>query len=79
DKVRMVDTREQKGRLAAVPLVTRDEHPMSADVNLCYRVVDPRAATYEVADYALGIEQLARSALRRQERGGGRRAPGAQR
>ncbi len=66
DTIRRVDLGEQLIRLPAVPLVSRDRQALLAEADLSYRVVDPRAASYEIGDYALGVEQTLRGVLRNQ-------------
>ncbi|MDP9863566.1 MULTISPECIES: SPFH domain-containing protein [Streptosporangium] len=61
---RTVDLREQIVSFPPQPVSTSDNLVVSADTVVCFQVVDPRAATYGVADFRAGIEQLAVATLR---------------
>jgi regulator of protease activity HflC (stomatin/prohibitin superfamily) len=66
DRLRLVDLREQVISISAAAVKTRDDATASVDVVVYAQVVDPRAATYEVSDYRVGIEQLVITTLRNQ-------------
>jgi regulator of protease activity HflC (stomatin/prohibitin superfamily) len=48
---------------------TRDDRQVWVDATVALKVVDPRRASYDIADYRAGIVQLARTAVRRQVAG----------
>jgi regulator of protease activity HflC (stomatin/prohibitin superfamily) len=59
DRIRVfVDMRERELRLERVPFRTADGGGVEVDGVLHYRVIDARAAAYEVADVDVGVEQL---------------------
>lgn len=65
DKVRSkVDMREQVWSSPPQPVITSDNLVVSIDTVLYFRVVDARAATYEIASFLQGIEQLTVTTLR---------------
>ncbi|MGC5009467.1 SPFH domain-containing protein [Streptosporangium sp. DT93] len=65
DRVRdVVDLRERAVSFPPRPVVTRDHLVVSVDVAVWFRVVDARAATYEIANFLLAVEQLTVTALR---------------
>jgi regulator of protease activity HflC (stomatin/prohibitin superfamily) len=65
DRVRdMVDLREQVVSFAPQPVITEDNLVVSIDTVIYFQVTDPKAATYEIADYIQGIEQLTVTTLR---------------
>lgn len=64
DRLRLVDLREEVISLSAIPVKTRDDATASVDVVVYAQVVDPRAATYEIGNYRVGIEQAATTMLR---------------
>ncbi|GAA2880676.1 SPFH domain-containing protein [Streptosporangium fragile] len=59
-----VDLRRQVVSFPAQPLVTADNLAVSADTVVYFRVVDARAATYEIANFLLAVEQLVVTTLR---------------
>jgi regulator of protease activity HflC (stomatin/prohibitin superfamily) len=64
DRVRAkVDMREQVLRLDPQQVVTSDGIPVDIGVVLYYRVVEPRAALYQVANFITAIAELARTTL----------------
>ena len=63
DRIRTVDLSEKHAYLSQVPLVTADATVL-AEGDVCYAVVDARAATYEVADHREAVRQLAVTTLR---------------
>ena len=65
DKVRSrVDLREQVVSFPPQPVITEDNLVVSIDSVIYFQVTDPRAATYEIANYLTGIEQLTVTTLR---------------
>jgi regulator of protease activity HflC (stomatin/prohibitin superfamily) len=65
DRVRdMIDLREQVVSFDPQPVITEDNLVVSIDSVIYFQVTDPKAATYEIADYILGIEQLTVTTLR---------------
>lgn len=65
DKVRSrVDLREQVVSFPPQPVITEDNLVVSIDSVIYFQVTDPRAATYEIANYLMGIEQLTVTTLR---------------
>jgi regulator of protease activity HflC (stomatin/prohibitin superfamily) len=65
DRVRTrVDMREQVASFPPQPVITEDNLVVSIDTVIYFQVTDPKAATYEIADYLLGIEQLTVTTLR---------------
>jgi regulator of protease activity HflC (stomatin/prohibitin superfamily) len=65
DRVRSrIDLREQVVSFTPQPVITEDNLVVHIDTVLYFQVTDPRAATYEIANYILGIEQLTVNTLR---------------
>ncbi|HLS48867.1 MAG TPA: SPFH domain-containing protein [Actinomycetaceae bacterium] len=65
DKVRAgVDLREQVVSFPPQPVITSDNLVVSIDTVIYFQVTDPKAATYEIANYITGIEQLTVTTLR---------------
>jgi regulator of protease activity HflC (stomatin/prohibitin superfamily) len=65
DRVRQkVDMREQVVSFPPQPVITEDNLVVSIDSVIYYQVTDPKSATYEIANYLLGIEQLTVTTLR---------------
>src|ERR671930_17805 len=65
DRVReMIDLREQVVSFDPQPVITEDNVVVSIDTVIYFQVTDPKAATYEVANYIQGIEQLTVTTLR---------------
>ncbi|NUS72645.1 MAG: SPFH/Band 7/PHB domain protein [Corynebacteriales bacterium] len=65
DRVRpMIDLREQVVSFPPRPVITEDNLVVNIDTVLYFQVTDPRAATYEIANYIQGIEQLTVTTLR---------------
>jgi regulator of protease activity HflC (stomatin/prohibitin superfamily) len=65
DRVRdMIDLREQVVSFAPQPVITEDNLVVSIDTVIYFQVTEPRAATYEIANYIQGIEQLTVTTLR---------------
>src|SRR6185369_10692359 len=65
DRVRArVDLREQVVSFAPQPVITEDNLVVHIDTVLYFQVTDPRAATYEIANYIQALEQLTVTTLR---------------
>src|ERR1700757_331486 len=65
DRVKpLVDLREQVVSFQPQPVITEDNLVVSIDTVLYFQVTDPKAATYEIANYIQGIEQLTVTTLR---------------
>jgi regulator of protease activity HflC (stomatin/prohibitin superfamily) len=65
DRIRdMIDLREQVVSFAPQPVITEDNLVVSIDSVIYFQVTDPKAATYEIADYIQAIEQLTVTTLR---------------
>src|SRR3954464_13796022 len=54
----MIDLREQVVSFPPQPVITEDNLVVNIDSVIYYQVTDPRAATYEIANYIAAIEQL---------------------
>jgi regulator of protease activity HflC (stomatin/prohibitin superfamily) len=65
DRVRgPIDLREQVVSFDPRPVITEDNLVVSIDTVIYFQVNDPKAATYEIADYIQAIEQLTVTTLR---------------
>jgi regulator of protease activity HflC (stomatin/prohibitin superfamily) len=65
DRVRStVDLREQVVSFPPQPVITSDNLVVSIDTVIYFQPTDPKAATYEIANYIQGIEQLTVTTLR---------------
>ncbi len=65
DRVRpLIDLREQVVSFPPQPVITEDNLTVSIDSVIYFQVTDPKAASYEIADYILAIEQLTVTTLR---------------
>ena len=65
DRIRAkVDLREQVVSFAPQPVITEDNLVVHIDTVLYFQVIDPKAATYEIANFIQGIEQLTVTTLR---------------
>jgi len=65
DRVRpLIDLREQVVSFPPQPVITEDNLVINIDTVIYFQVTDPKAATYEIADYIGGIEQLTVTTLR---------------
>ncbi|MGH3391700.1 MAG: SPFH domain-containing protein [Actinomadura sp.] len=65
DQIRSsVDTREQVISFPPQPVITSDNLVVNIDTVIYYEVTDPRAATYEIANFLTAIEQLTVTTLR---------------
>src|SRR5436305_9935936 len=65
DRIRsVIDLREQVVSFPPQPVITEDNLVVSIDTVIYFQVTDPKAATYEVANYIQAIEQLTVTTLR---------------
>jgi regulator of protease activity HflC (stomatin/prohibitin superfamily) len=65
DRVRdMIDLREQVVSFPPQPVITEDNLVVSIDTVIYFQVTEPKAATYEMANYIQAIEQLTVTTLR---------------
>src|SRR4029453_5911547 len=65
DRVKpLIGLREQVVSFPPQPVITEDNLTVNIDSVIYYQVTDPKAATYEIADYIAGIEQLTVTTLR---------------
>ena len=65
DRLRpLIDLREQVTSFKPQPVITEDNLVVSIDTVIYFQVTDPKAATYEIANYIAGIEQLTVTTLR---------------
>ena len=65
DRVRSrIDLREQVVSFAPQPVITEDNLVVHIDTVLYFQVTDPRAATYEIANFIQALEQLTVTTLR---------------
>ncbi len=65
DRIReMIDMREQVVSFDPQPVITEDNLVVSIDSVIYFQVTDPKAATYEIANYIQAIEQLTVTTLR---------------
>jgi regulator of protease activity HflC (stomatin/prohibitin superfamily) len=65
DRIRdMIDLREQVVSFPPQPVITEDNLVVSIDTVIYFQVTDPKAATYEIANFIQGIEQLTVTTLR---------------
>src|SRR5436190_8635903 len=60
----LIDLREQVVSFPPQPVITEDNLVVNIDTVIYFQVTDPRAATYEIANYIAGIEQLTVTTLR---------------
>jgi regulator of protease activity HflC (stomatin/prohibitin superfamily) len=60
----MIDLREQVVSFEPQPVITEDNLVVSIDSVIYFQVTDPKAATYEIADFIRAIEQLTVTTLR---------------
>src|SRR5690349_17624768 len=56
--------RERVGSFPPQPVITMDNLLVGIDTVIYFQVTDPRAATYEVANYITAVEQLTVTTLR---------------
>lgn len=65
DRVRpFIDLREQVVSFPPQPVITKDNLVVGIDTVIYFQVTDPRAATYEIANYVAAVEQLTITTLR---------------
>ncbi|MHA3703918.1 SPFH domain-containing protein [Jatrophihabitans sp. YIM 134969] len=65
DRMRpMLDLREQVVSFPPQPVITSDNLTVAVDSVVYFQVTDPRAATYEIANYIQAVEQLTITTLR---------------
>jgi len=65
DRLRpLIDLREQVVSFPPQPVITKDNLVVSIDTVIYFQVTDPRAATYEVANFITAVEQLTVTTLR---------------
>jgi regulator of protease activity HflC (stomatin/prohibitin superfamily) len=60
----LIDLREQVVSFPPQPVITEDNLTVNIDTVIYFTVTDPKAASYEIADYILAIEQLTVTTLR---------------
>ena len=65
DRIRsVIDLREQVVSFPPQPVITEDNLVVSIDSVIYFQVTEPKAATYEIANYIQAIEQLTVTTLR---------------
>ncbi len=65
DRLRpLIDLREQVVSFPPQSVITEDNLVVNIDSVIYFQVTDPKAATYEIADYLMAIEQLTVTTLR---------------
>src|SRR4051794_11349129 len=65
DRLRpLIDLREQVVSFEPQPVITEDNLVVNIDTVLYFQVTDAKDATYEIANYVQGIEQLTVTTLR---------------
>jgi regulator of protease activity HflC (stomatin/prohibitin superfamily) len=65
DRVKpLIDLREQVVSFPPQPVITEDNLVIQIDTVIYFQVTDPKAASYEIADYISAIEQLTVTTLR---------------
>ncbi|HEV3377013.1 MAG TPA: SPFH domain-containing protein [Thermoleophilaceae bacterium] len=65
DRVKpLIDLREQVVSFPPQPVITEDNLVINIDTVIYFQVTDPKAASYEIADYIAAIEQLVITTLR---------------
>ena len=60
----LIDLREQVVSFPPQPVITSDNLVVGIDTVIYFQVTDPKSATYEIADYIQGVEQLTVTTLR---------------
>src|SRR5512142_3281354 len=60
----LIDLREQVVSFPPQPVITEDNLVVNIDTVIYFQVTDPKAATYEIANYIQAIEQLTVTTLR---------------
>src|SRR5689334_24340203 len=65
DRLRpLIDLREQVVSFPPQPVITADNLVVGIDTVIYFQVTDAKAATYEIANYIQGVEQLTVTTLR---------------
>lgn len=65
DRLRpLIDLREQVVSFPPQPVITKDNLVVGIDTVIYFQVTDPKAATYEVANFITAVEQLTVTTLR---------------
>ncbi len=65
DRLRpLIDLREQVVSFPPQPVITGDNLVVGIDTVIYFQVTDPKAATYEIANYVAAVEQLTVTTLR---------------
>ena len=65
DRMRpLIDLREQVVSFPPQPVITSDNLTVAIDTVIYFQVTDPRAASYEIANYIQAVEQLTITTLR---------------
>jgi regulator of protease activity HflC (stomatin/prohibitin superfamily) len=65
DRLRpLIDLREQVVSFPPQPVITKDNLVVAIDTVIYFQVTDPKAATYEIANFITGVEQLTVTTLR---------------
>jgi len=65
DRIReTIDLREQVVSFQPQPVITEDNLVVNIDTVIYFQVTDPKSATYEIANYIQGLEQLTVTTLR---------------
>jgi regulator of protease activity HflC (stomatin/prohibitin superfamily) len=65
DRLRpLIDLREQVVSFPPQPVITKDNLVVGIDTIIFFQVTDPKAATYEIANYVAAVEQLTVTTLR---------------
>src|SRR6201981_3156851 len=65
DRLRpLIDLREQVVSFPPQPVITKDNLVVAIDTVIFFQVTDPKAATYEIANYVAAVEQLTVTTLR---------------
>src|SRR6201994_5005883 len=60
----LIDMREQVVSFPPQPVITMDNLVVGIDTIIYFQVTDPKAATYEIANYVAAVEQLTVTTLR---------------
>ncbi|MEU8320858.1 SPFH domain-containing protein [Nonomuraea sp. NPDC048881] len=60
----LIDLREQVVSFPPQPVITSDNLVVSIDTVIYFQVTNPKAATYEIANFLIGVEQLTVTTLR---------------
>jgi regulator of protease activity HflC (stomatin/prohibitin superfamily) len=65
DRLRpLIDLREQVVSFPPQPVITKDNLVVGIDTVIYFQVMDPKSATYEIANYVAAVEQLTVTTLR---------------